>query len=122
MSAILKQKEEFTIFDSMACHQAWYGQIPGINADLMLRGKAPYTYMLREGEPSSHKNERHFYVTYVGPDSAIRHQPLVIEMRKGAWNFTNGRPGGPFNFSSIDPVLHLIMHCQEGECIPFVTK
>ncbi len=122
MSAILKQKEDLTIFDAMQLHPTWLGQIPGIDADMMLRGKTPYTYILRDGEPSLHKNERHFYVTYVGIDSYIRHQPVVVELGKEGWHYRNWSPGGPFNFTSIDPVLHLIMHCEEGQCIPYVRK
>lgn len=123
MSAILKHLEEFTIFDSMTCHPAWLGQIPGIEADIMLRSvKTPYVYILREGEPSLQDNKQHFYVTYVNANLSIVHQPLVIETGKEGWCYGNGRPGGPFNFASIDPVLHLIMHCEEGECVPFITK
>ena len=31
------------------------------------------------------------------------------------------RAGGPYVNQTIDEVLHLIMHCEADECIPFIN-
>jgi hypothetical protein len=103
-----------SIEEDMQLHPAWLGSISGLKAEKLLRGKkTPYLYLLREGE---HEND--YYVTYLLPDLSIRHQPFVITATKEGWSFENGGAGGPFTNSSIDDVIHLIMHCEKHECLP----
>ncbi|HSX14062.1 MAG TPA: hypothetical protein VLE96_06570 [Chlamydiales bacterium] len=123
MSALFKKLQEFTIFEGITCHPAWHGNIPGIDAERMLRGlKTPYLYILRKGEPSTKENEEHYYVSFILPDFSIRHQPVVVSIGPEGWCYENAGPGGPYQNFSIDPVLHLIMHCEEGECVPFIKR
>ncbi len=119
MSATAKNLQEFTLFDSIKCHPAWHGDIPGIYAEQMFEDRSiPYVYMIRQGEASLRKDEEHYYITFVLPDQTIKHQPLVIHYEQHGWRYTNGRPAGLFHFMSLDPVLHEIMHCEKDECIP----
>ena len=124
MSSMLKNKvEEFTIFQTMECHPTWHESIPGLVAEKKLRGlKTPYVYLLRKGEPSTNSNEEHYYVTFTLPDGSVKHQPLILTVEAAGWCFENTQPGGPYKNTSIDDVLHLIMHCQKGECVPFVKR
>jgi len=97
-------------------HPAWLGAISGLKAEKLLRGqKTPYLYLLRAGE---HEND--YYVTYLLPDLSIKHQPFVITHTNFGWVFENGGVGGPFTNNSIDDVIHLIMHCDQQTCVPFI--
>lgn len=97
---------------------AWLGYISGLKAEKMLRGhKAPYLYVLREGE-----HEGDYYVTFVLPNQTIFHQPFTISATETGWYYEQGG-GGPLTIESrLDDVLHLIMHCEKGQCHPFEVK
>ncbi len=119
MSAILNKREDFTIFEGMESHPTWQGNIPGLDAEKLLRGKkVPFLFLIREGESSKIENQRNYYITFVMQDLSIKHQPLVITVGDDGWCYENTRPGGPYTNLSIAPVLHLIMHCEEGEPTP----
>jgi hypothetical protein len=123
MSALSIKLQEFTIFEGITCHPAWHGNIPGIEAERLLRGlKVPYLYIIRKGEPSTQENEKHYYVSYILPDFSVKHQPVVVTNGLDGWCYENAGPGGPFKYLSFDPVLHLIMHCKEDDCIPYVKR
>jgi len=120
MSAILQNTMEGTILQDIECHRAWYGNIPGLDAEKMVRGrKIPYLYLLRAGEKSSKRNEVYYYVTFLLADLSVRHQPIVIILMPEGWYYENHGAGGPYIDASIDDVLHQIMHCQRGDPIPF---
>ena len=121
MSAILEVLGRDSIFDRMENHPAWFGDISGLHAEKKLRGrKTPYLYLLRKGEPSVKENEQNYYVTFLLPDLSVKHQPLVITYALEGYFYENAQPGGPCNHeASIEDVLHLIMHCEVGQCVPF---
>ncbi len=123
MSALSNKLQEFTIFEGIACHPAWHGNMTGIDAERTLRNlKVPYLYILRKGEVAVNENEEHYYVSFILPDFSVKHQALVVSIGHDGWCYENSKPGGPYQNLSLDPVLHLIMHCEEGECIPFVKR
>lgn len=127
MSALSKKLHKFTIFEGITCNPAWHGNMTGIDAERTLRNlegnqKVPFLYILRKGEPSTKENEEHYYVSFLLPDLSVKHQALVVFMGNDGWCYENTKPGGPYQNLSLDPVLHLIMHCEEGECIPFVKR
>lgn len=107
-------------------HPAWVGHITGLKAEKMLRGlKIPYLYVLRAGEQIENEegqNETYYYVTFVHADGNVRHQPFVITMIAQGWCWENASPGGPClpHESFNDVALHRIMHCNEGECTPYL--
>lgn len=110
-----------TILEDIKSHPVWLGSIPGLKAEKMLRGyNIPYLYVLRAGEFES-DTEADFYVTYVHPDLTIKHQPFIITVRADGWSYENYDSGMRGPDSSIEDVLHLIMHCNEDENIP-LTK
>ena len=101
------------IVEDMPFHPAWYGGVRGLHAEKLLRGKKPYSYLLRRGE-SNTENEVDYYVSFVLPDSSIKHQPFTITVAHEGWYYENGGGGGPLTHETIDDVLHLMMHCDRG--------
>ncbi|HEX4839064.1 MAG TPA: SH2 domain-containing protein [Rhabdochlamydiaceae bacterium] len=102
-----------SIEESICLHPAWYGKIPGLVAEKKLRGKAPYTYLLRDGEVNSH-----YYATFACPDGSVRHQPFTVTVGPYEWHLENYDPRGPFRDETILDVIHFIMHCKKEECTP----
>jgi hypothetical protein len=106
-----------SIEEDIHMHSAWYGEIAGLPAEKKLRGKAPFTYLLRAGEFSSN-----YYVTFAHPDGSVRHQPFTITVMPQGWYYENISPGGPFVNETISNVIHLIMHCKQEECTPLIES
>lgn len=123
MSAMLEKIFESHINDEIQSHPAWIGNISGLKAEKMLRGKnIPYLYVLRSGERKG-AIETDYYVSFILPDNTIRHQPFVITLHPEGWYYENGNAGGPYNsWASINDVLHLMMHCEEGQNKPLIAK
>ncbi|MGA8164002.1 MAG: hypothetical protein WB791_03135, partial [Waddliaceae bacterium] len=80
----------------------------------------PYIYLLRGGEYQQ-GSETDYYVTYVLPDFSIKHTPFVITVTPEGWYFEQGGGGGPYMHTSIDDVIHLILHCEKEECTPMIV-
>lgn len=121
MSAVFEMLKEGSVIDDMKRHAAWWGDLPGLNAEKVLRAKrTPYLFLIRQGERSARQDQFNFYVTFVQADLTIKHQPVVITLAEEGWYYENGGGGGPYVDASIDDVLHLVMHCQEDQCVPLV--
>lgn len=122
MSACLTIFNPASILEDIVLHPSWHGEIRGLDAEKLLRGwKTPYLYLLRTGEKGT-PNETNFYVSFILPDFSVRHQPIVITTTPDGWYYENASIGGPYLSESIDDVLHLIMHCNKEECIPFLKE
>ena len=115
MSALLNYSISTSIEEELLQHPSWLGNVSGLKAEKLLRGHRPYLYVLRTGE-----HEGDYYVTFVMSDASIKHQPFVITTSPQGWYVENGGGYGPFIHSSIDDIMHAIMHCSKGECTPFV--
>lgn len=103
-------------------HPAWVGNISGLVAEKMLRGlNIPFLFILRAGEHTT-DNQTDYYVTFVNADGQVKHQPFVVTITSQGWCWENLHPGGPCAehecFSEV--ALHRIMHCNEGECTPYL--
>lgn len=115
MNTLCSQQDTLSIFDDIARHAAWHGRVPGLVAEKMIRGLSiPYTYLLREGEMPGH-----YYVTFLDAQLTVRHQPFVITVMPEGWYYENLGGRGPYEEPSIDPVIHLIMHCEKEQCVVF---
>ena len=110
-----KNQAYISIEESIRIHPAWYGKIAGLYAEKKLRGQAPYTYLLRDGESSLH-----YYVTFAHPDGSVGHQPFTISVASDQLYFENGDARGPFEHETILDVVHIIMHCKQEECVPLI--
>ncbi len=119
MSAILNALDQ-SIFQDILFHPSWLGEIAGISAEKMLRGKAPFSYVLRQGEKSLAKDVSHFYVTFVDAQGAVRHQPFTITLAQEGWYYEQGGSGGPFIGVPISDVVHMIIHGDKDQCKPFI--
>lgn len=118
MSANVRKPLEHSIHRDIQNHSAWYGNISGLKAEKMLRGrKTPYLYLLRAGE-NTIGNETDYYVSFILPDLTIKHQPFIITLTSEGWYYENYSAGGPYAQESIEDVLHLMMHCQQEDCEP----
>lgn len=118
------------ILEQIQDHPAWLGNISGLKAEKMLKAqKKPWLYVLRAGEHSN-EMEADFYVTFVTPDYhsvstneyRIHHQPFVITKdSSGTWSYqNNGGGGGYTETTTIEDILHLIMHCPVGMCAAYI--
>lgn len=105
------------IHEEIRGHKAWYGNVSGLVAEKMLRGrKTPYLYILRKGEHEA-DNKADYYVSFILPDLSIRHQPFIITVTPEGWEWEN-TGGGPCSAeASIEDVLHLMMHCDKSQPI-----
>lgn len=118
MSAIVKGLNSSVLFE-IESHEAWLGFVSGLEAEKMLRGKkTPFLYVLRSGEKTETQNEKHYYVTYLDSNLVVRHQPLIITVASEGFYYENGGTGGPFIDVSINEILPLVMHAEDGKCIP----
>lgn len=98
---------------------AWFGRISGLVADKMLRNKKiPFLYILREGE-CDEGGRTNYYISFLLRDLSIRHHPFVIATTAEGWYYDDADTGGPFKDTSFENVLHLMMGCQQGDCVPF---
>ncbi len=115
MSALLKQLTLGSVNDEIQFHPAWVGNLPGLTAEKMLRGKKQsFLYVLRQGEDASS-----YYITYVAADFTIKHTPFVITNAHEGWYCENGCSYGPLQ-ASIDDILHLIMYCNKDAPVPYI--
>ena len=122
MSLLLQQEHEITsITPEIEQHPAWVGKVSALVVEKHLRKfQIPYLYVLRAGE-----TQGAYYVTYIDPNAEhnkIVHRPFVITITSEGWVCENGGVHGPYVNATIDDVLHSIMHCEEGDCIPYIEE
>jgi hypothetical protein len=116
MTALLKHTTSLTcpVEHDIRANAGWLGHISGLKAEKLLRGnKTPFLYVLREGE-----YEGDYYITFVGSNLSVSHQPFTITETETGWYYENGG-GSPLSPESrLDDILHLIMHCEKDQCQP----
>ena len=118
MSIAAKKLAESMIHEEIRFHKAWYGNMSGLAAEKMLRGrKTPYLFMLRKGE-NEVGGKADYYVSFIQPDLTIKHQPFVITITPEGWEWENTSGGLCSLESSIEDVLYLMMHCEQSQPIP----
>jgi hypothetical protein len=98
--------------DEMVSHVAWYGNLTGTEAEIILRDKSDMTYLLRQGE-----KEDHFYLTFVKDGCAFTHIPFTVNHTLRQWFY---RQGGTRFAASLKVFIPEIMHADEAECVPLV--
>ncbi len=93
-------------------HIAWYGNLTGTEAEIILRGKSDMTYLLRQGE-----KEGHFYLTYVKDECSFTHIPFTVNAVIKQWFY---RQGFPRFAPTLKGFIPEIMHAEEADCIALV--
>lgn len=116
LNHIFESSLNYSVEEEIRNHSAWLGRVSGLKAEKLLRGKKPYSYVLREGE-----NESDYYITFVSSDLSVRHQPFIITVKSEGWCLEQGAGLGPYVNTKIDDIIHLIIHCEKEDCIPFVN-
>ena len=107
--------QDYEIESTILLHPAWYGNITGLGSEHLLKGKAAYFYLLRQGEQISH-----YYLSFVDELLLIRHQPFAILYEDGGWRCRQGSVYGPFITQTISDLIHRIMHCKPDDCKPVI--
>jgi hypothetical protein len=105
--------QESHIEASIRNHISWKGFITGLEAEAFFKNQKPHSFLLREGEKLSN-----YYISYVSEDGCIRHQPFAIFYTQNGWYCQQGRQLGPYSGGSIDDIVHWIIHCEKGLCLP----
>jgi hypothetical protein len=91
-------------------HIAWYGNLSGTEAEVILRNKSDMTYVLRQGERADQ-----FYVTYVKDETEFTHLPFTVRSDVRKWFRQNWRPHFAETLKEFIPE---IMHVDEAGCTP----
>ncbi|MBI3212096.1 MAG: hypothetical protein HYZ47_05420 [Simkania negevensis] len=91
-------------------HPAWHEDIDAPQAEALLTGKAPFTYLLRKGD-----KERAYFITFVKEDYTVYHQSFTLEHDSKGWYYKNGIVTGPIE--TVEELIPKIMHCDPKECI-----
>ncbi len=99
--------------DQIKNHPAWHGNIPAREAENFVKGKGPFTYILRSGE-----KERSYFITFVQNDQLIKHQYFSLEYDRKGWYYRNGEVQGPLEAIAeyINELVPIMMHCQAQDC------
>lgn len=91
-------------------HPAWHKDVDAWQAEALLAGKAPFTYLLRKGD-----KEQSYFITFVKEDHSVYHQLFTLEYDRRGWYYKNGGPVMPVEI--IDELIPQMMHCDPKECI-----
>lgn len=100
--------------EQIEAHIAWHSNLSEKEAESLLEGKDPFTYLLRMGEEGDL-----YFISFVQEDSSIKHQFFVLELeRNGTWCYKNGSTVRSPNIGDLIPKM---MHCEPSDCIPFMS-
>ncbi len=93
-------------------HLAWHNYICEFESEKLLKGKAPFTYLLRRGEIDCL-----YHISFVKEDGhSIKHQFFVLERTGRGWLYRNGGggAGSPHEIVSNDlnELILMMMHCE----------
>ena len=95
-------------------HLAWHESVSSLEAEMLLRGKGSFTYLLRRGE-----EEQAYYISFVKEDGGIKHQRFTLEYDRKGWFYKNGQVTGTLPEivdETIEGLIPQMMHCGAGEC------
>ena len=98
--------------NEIASHPAWYHDISGTEAEILLRHKADNTYLLRQGE-----REGHFYLSSVKGNVYFKHVPFTLNNELRVWLYRNGFP---LTAPTLQLFIPAIMHLDELDCVPLI--
>ena len=92
--------------DQIENHVAWKNNIREGQAELLLEGQAPFSYVLRRGE-----QEDAYFITFMTKDGTAKHRRFVFELDSKKWCYRNGGAEAPTETFSdtLDELIPLIM-------------
>lgn len=91
-------------------HAGWKDEISLCEAADLLKGHAPFTYILSQGF-----DESHFFLSFVTHNGMVKHKNLRVIIDQGEWRIKNG---GGCSFESVTPVIPSCLHCSVDKCHP----
>ena len=105
--------------DQIEAHSAWNGNLPEKNAEKILQGKGPFTYILRGGE-----QKYTYFISYVKDDLSVKHQKFVLELDRKGWHYRNGVTKGLAEIleKDLEELIPQMMHCDHRACIPLTGQ
>jgi len=106
-SSMFKEMDEHVKSDA-----AWKGRVSMQEGEVLLQGKAPFTYMLCEGI-----DNYHYFLFYVGTDQKVHYKNVRIHYVNGDSIFRNG---GSIVFKRIKDLVPICLRCSSGICKPLV--
>lgn len=99
--------------DEIKNHCAWYADLTGTDAEIIIRGKPDMTYLLRQGE-----REDHFYLTYVKNECEFKHIPFTVNPVIKQWFYRNFCT----RFApTLEAFIPEIMHVDAKDCKALVS-
>jgi hypothetical protein len=91
-------------------HDAWKGHINAIQADNLLQGHPPLTYILFQGDSTYQ-----FFISYVDSGQKVKQVPFKIELTIRKWSYRNGTG---IVHDDLDAFIPLVLHCRSSQCWP----
>lgn len=90
-------------------HPAWRGEMDAVQAETSLKGKAPFTYLLRSGG-----KEHAYFITFVDENRKVKHQDFILALDLKGWHYKNVVEREPTE--TVDELIFQMMHCSLDEC------
>lgn len=95
-------------------HPSWRGGLTLAEAAQLLKGNAPFTYVMTQGF-----DQYHYFLTYVDADGKVKHRNVRSAIKNGKtfyWNGGGGTGGG--GYESIDNLVPGCLNCSATVCRP----
>ena len=121
MSATIASLDGHSPFEGMKSHPNWSQNIAGLEAEKLIKRKIrPHLVVMHLGEASQVEKTSHYFVPFVMKDFEIKHRFLVITKDHDRWCYEYEKHAEPYKNATIDPVIRLMMPCEEGKPKAFV--
>lgn len=104
--------------DQIQNHPAWNARMDEKQAESLLMGQSPFTYILRK-----EAENQHFFISFVKPDQSIKHQKFSIELDYKGWYFKNGTAEKAREIvdDNLETLILAMMQCHHDEAKIFKT-
>ena len=104
-SQTAQQKQSVFCLESELCRHAWFPKMSAEEAEVALKSRPAYTYLLRK----SQANLRKYDISYVTQDGSICHDTFtLVNPKLGV--FLNGQGS---HLGKLEKVVRDMMHCDK---------
>ena len=105
--------------EQVTTHVAWHPTVSESESEKMLKGKSPFTYLIRGGD-----KEHLYYISFVQEDGSLKHQWFVLEFDRNGWVYRNAGTKGPNGLVSkeLHTLIPQILHCDLLACKPLMKN
>jgi len=95
----------------LEAHPAWHGMLSQAEAEVRLKGKTPFTYLVRDGGVADV-----YFVSFVKEDLSFEHDWIAFEGEMGAWCHRNRTIVSMRR--QLTELFAPMMHVEAGGCSP----